>query len=585
MAQAERRPARRPRGRSRSLPRGDGGPDRLHARRRRRRWWWTTCRPRSASRPPQWMLDLGMRSTVSVPIGRARQAVRPCSPPPAAERVTSQRTTCTSSRAWPTRWPPAIDARAAPERWRCAQSEARFRELADSAPGVHLDRGRRRDGRLHQPRLARVHRPPDRGRARATPGTSGVHPDDAEGVRSTWWRAFRRRVPWEREYRLRRHDGVYRWIVDRGVPRFEGDELVGLRGHGHRHPRAQGDGGEAQPRRRRATTRWPRRSSARCCPRASRRSTACSWRRATCPPPRRRDRRRLVRRDRAGRRARGGRGGRRGGPRAAGRDRDGPAAQRVPGLRAGGDLARADARPAEPAAGQGRPRPDGHRPVHGDRPRHGRGVARQRGPPAAAGDRERGRARASSRAGARCRSARPTLCRSPTPTARLEPGATLVLYTDGLVERRDTSLDDRLAQLATVALGGRRRARRRVRPAARGHARGQAPGRRRGGAGHPARAAKPGRLLLRLPADPAALAQLRRRLGRFLEAAGAGDGGALRDHPHRVRGRGQRDRARLRARRRGVRAARPGATARRCRSRCATSAPGGAPAARIAGAA
>ena len=30
----------------------------------------------------------------------------------------------------------------------------------------------------------------------------GVHPDDAEGVRSTWWRAFRRRVPWEREYRL-----------------------------------------------------------------------------------------------------------------------------------------------------------------------------------------------------------------------------------------------------------------------------------------------------------------------------------------------------------------------------------------------
>jgi len=108
-------------------------------------------------------------------------------------------------------------------------------------------------------------------------------------------------------------------------------------------------------------------------------------------------------------------------------------------------------------------------------------------------------------------------------SGHLEPGSTLVLYTDGLVERRDTSLDDRLAQLVTVAsvadgelgdvcdqllegiLGGNRPADDvavlaiRLEPS------------------------EPGRLALRLPADPAALSQLRRRLGRFLETAGAGE--------------------------------------------------------------
>lgn len=58
----------------------------------------------------------------------------------------------------------------------------------------------------------------------------GVHPDDQEGVTSSWWRALSRGVPWEREYRLRRHDGEYRWIVDRGVPLFDDRELSGYVG-------------------------------------------------------------------------------------------------------------------------------------------------------------------------------------------------------------------------------------------------------------------------------------------------------------------------------------------------------------------
>ena len=49
----------------------------------------------------------------------------------------------------------------------------------------------------------------------------GVHPDDLEGCVSHYRDHFGRREPFEMEYRLRRHDGVYRWIFDRGAPFFD----------------------------------------------------------------------------------------------------------------------------------------------------------------------------------------------------------------------------------------------------------------------------------------------------------------------------------------------------------------------------
>jgi PAS domain S-box-containing protein len=58
----------------------------------------------------------------------------------------------------------------------------------------------------------------------------GVHPEDAEATLSTWDQARWERRSWEREYRLLHHSGEYRWIVDRGVPRYEGGRFSGYVG-------------------------------------------------------------------------------------------------------------------------------------------------------------------------------------------------------------------------------------------------------------------------------------------------------------------------------------------------------------------
>ena len=46
----------------------------------------------------------------------------------------------------------------------------------------------------------------------------GVHPDDLQRCVAHYLDHFGRREAFEMEYRLRRHDGAYRWIFDRGVP-------------------------------------------------------------------------------------------------------------------------------------------------------------------------------------------------------------------------------------------------------------------------------------------------------------------------------------------------------------------------------
>ena len=51
----------------------------------------------------------------------------------------------------------------------------------------------------------------------------GVHPDDFQRCQEIYENSFKLREEFKMEYRLRRHDGVYRWILDNGVPRYNTD--------------------------------------------------------------------------------------------------------------------------------------------------------------------------------------------------------------------------------------------------------------------------------------------------------------------------------------------------------------------------
>jgi len=51
--------------------------------------------------------------------------------------------------------------------------------------------------------------------------TDGVHPEDRRGCLDVYSKSFEAQQEFTMEYRLRRWDGEYRWILDHGVPRFD----------------------------------------------------------------------------------------------------------------------------------------------------------------------------------------------------------------------------------------------------------------------------------------------------------------------------------------------------------------------------
>ena len=53
--------------------------------------------------------------------------------------------------------------------------------------------------------------------------SEGVHPEDLDRCLESYVRSFEARRGFAMEYRLRRNDGTYRWVLDNGVPRFSPD--------------------------------------------------------------------------------------------------------------------------------------------------------------------------------------------------------------------------------------------------------------------------------------------------------------------------------------------------------------------------
>jgi len=61
--------------------------------------------------------------------------------------------------------------------------------------------------------------------------SDGVHPDDRVRCLDTYATAFDARQPFTMDYRHRRHDGQWRWVLDHGVPLYgPGDEFTGYIG-------------------------------------------------------------------------------------------------------------------------------------------------------------------------------------------------------------------------------------------------------------------------------------------------------------------------------------------------------------------
>lgn len=58
----------------------------------------------------------------------------------------------------------------------------------------------------------------------------GIHPDDREGALAAFAAAYAALEPFETEYRLRRADGEYRWLIDKGVPLVDEGKLRGYVG-------------------------------------------------------------------------------------------------------------------------------------------------------------------------------------------------------------------------------------------------------------------------------------------------------------------------------------------------------------------
>ena len=128
----------------------------------------------------------------------------------------------------------SVTARSLVERRRAEeslrQSEERFRLMANSAPAMiwmaGLDKG---CTWFNKPWLDFVGRPMER--ELGNQWVENIHPDDSDRSFRTYSSAFDARRPFSMEYRLRRHDGEYRWLLDNGIPlRGAQEEFVGYIG-------------------------------------------------------------------------------------------------------------------------------------------------------------------------------------------------------------------------------------------------------------------------------------------------------------------------------------------------------------------
>ncbi|MEO7415048.1 MAG: PAS domain S-box protein [Opitutaceae bacterium] len=110
-----------------------------------------------------------------------------------------------------------------------AESEERFRVVADTAPVlIWLVAADRQRTWFNKHWLQHVGAP--LANELGEGWKEHLHPEDAPAYVRAYNEAFERREEFRVEYRLRRADGNYRWMLSTGVPRYQGPEFIGLIG-------------------------------------------------------------------------------------------------------------------------------------------------------------------------------------------------------------------------------------------------------------------------------------------------------------------------------------------------------------------